>query len=434
MTPLELLNHLQGSNESLAEVIGNKDYLDIRSNYGEWRFGMDTLRQVEGLFPKKASWPTQTIVARLNGTALNAMWFKTPHGYLVGINGGLVDAIRLIAHDVFGELEVTENWPIDRTLTFPDGAHTRAADRIRHRIGAFLEMGFPLGLDQTVPADGPPSSFVTALVATSLQFVVLHEVTHLVLGHDQKPVAMLQNISTPAQLATYSIAQEMQADDVAVRLHMRLGDSDSSGIRFAGVVLFFSVLSLFERYSRYQQAYDTPHQHPPAFERLYRLRMAIQFGDGDRYFGLPTTEGVRLARADVPADPLQLEVADMLSSDLIRVFRAFEADSDGPPSPIMTALNRNSDRELTQDDIDIFFEEIVRWIVLGSPTRVARHLAELHHHAVHDLNERNVREGDLQLFKNATILINVTIERLENLDHALFQTATKEFHTFSGHR
>ncbi len=427
MTPLDLLEQLQGSRKSLAKAIGHRDYLELRQCSGEWDFGMEMLRQVEALGPSKGSWLSTTTIAVLNSAALNAMWFKTPRGQLVGINRGLVDATRLIAYDVFGELRPLEDWPQSKKMSFADGAYERAAGRLRDRVGAFLETGFPLGLDQVAPDRGPPREFVSALVSNALQFVVLHEIAHLVLGHDRKPVALLENERTPAQLATYSMGQELQADEIALRLHMRLGGIEGRGVRFAGVVLFFSVLSLFERYSRYQQVYDTPHAHPPAFERLYRLRMAIQFGDGDRYFGLTDGEGVRLARADVVAEPGQLEFADVLSSTLIRVIGIVEGNSEGLFSPIMSALNRNADGELTQKDVEMFSEEVVRWMVLGSPARVAKHLGELYHHAMQDLKEGNVSDDDLQLFKNGRTLITKAMEKVAGIDHELFRTATKEF-------
>ena len=162
----------------------------------------------------------------------------------------------------------------------------------------------------------------------------------------------------------------------------------------------------------------------PLSLNFYRERLISIRGD--------TSDGVRYARADLVAESRQLEFADVLSSTLIQVIRIFEGKSDGLPSPIMTALNRNADRELTLTDVETFSEEVVRWMVLGSPTRVVKHLAELYFHAMRGLKEGNVPDRDLQLFENGTTLIRKAMKKVAGIDHQLFRTATEEFDSVTG--
>lgn len=123
-----------------------------------------------------------------------------------------METIRLIAFDVFGYGDEAE----DEALVL--GTHDpQAATRVAERIGAFMELGAPLGNASSPSNRRRP--FVGGLVEDALQFLILHEFAHICLGHDRDDVRLLKSDHNDLQIATFSMGQEHQADRLALRLH-----------------------------------------------------------------------------------------------------------------------------------------------------------------------------------------------------------------------
>jgi hypothetical protein len=89
--------------------------------------------------------------------------------------------------------------------------------------------------------------FVNALVEDAMQFLVLHEFAHILLGHDRGEVRLLRNRMVDLQIATFSIGQEHQADRLAARLHASMRRTSAEGypgMEFVGPTLLFGLLGL----------------------------------------------------------------------------------------------------------------------------------------------------------------------------------------------
>jgi hypothetical protein len=250
---------------------------------------------------------------------------------------------------------------------------------VRARIGAFLETGFPLASEPPTAVSDRHRSLVDALIADALRFALLHEVAHILLLHDRAPQMVLRNRYTATAITVFSIEAEHQADDLAVRLHSSLRSTEDlkfPGMEFAGVVLFFGVLALFERVKNYQQAFDTPHHHPPAYERLYRVRLKLSKGDGYKYWAIPEESGIRLARMELEPSPVAIEFGDAVASVMLGVLRgvAQEGELFSPMNSLMnTFLDGADERKAMSTTCD----KLSEWFFLGSPEKIMQHLAEM---------------------------------------------------------
>lgn len=111
----------------------------------------------------------------------------------------------------------------------------------------------------------------------------------------------------------------------------------------------------------------------------------------------------------------------------IQVISIFEGNAEGIASPMLTLLTENADEELTSENIHDFCETVIRWMVLGSPTRVTQHLAELYRHAMQDMEAGVVPESDHQMMMNGIVKARAAMEKVASIDHSLFRTAAKEF-------
>jgi hypothetical protein len=187
-----------------------------------------------------------------------------------------------------------------------------------------------------------------------------------------------KNRYTTTAIAVFSMEAEHQADDLAIRLHASLRSTEDlnfPGMEFAGVVLFFGVLALFERHQNYAKAFDTPHNHPPAYERLYRLRLELSAGSGHKYWTIP--DGMfRCARMDLEPSATAVEFGDAVARVMLDILRsvAQEGELFSPMDSLMNSfLDQTDEGKATKTTCD----KLSEWFYLGSPTRIMQHLAEL---------------------------------------------------------
>jgi hypothetical protein len=417
----------QTDRDAFRTVIDDEALLKMRAETGPWAFGMQTLESAIAAFLPGVKWKDRIEICLLNEPSLNATWFKMPHekdAFVIGINAGLVETLHLIALDVFGYANENEG----ETLKFSRG-DSKAASRVASRVGAFLEIGVPLGMAEEGISD-KRSAFVKAIVEDAWQFLVLHELAHIFLGHDRGDVNLLRNRMLDLQIATFSIGQEHQADRLAGRLHSAMRRTSAQrfpGMEFAGPTLFFGVLGLFERYTRYQAAYDTPHAHPHAYERLYRLRVNLSAGDGHQFWAVPGDEGFKLARMELEANPEAVKFADAVATSLISVLEMVE--ENGIPSPINHVFNNYANGDLTDAKVSSFSNELFRWLLLGSPNRLISHLSEAYRASLQD-NDRADNASDKQFHSNSIRLIDEFIVRARCIQDHSVQRALQTFGSY----
>lgn len=195
-------------------------------------------------------------------------------------------------------------------------------------------------------------------------------------------------------------------------------------VEFAGPTLYFGVLGVFERYLRYATVFDNPHSHPPAYERLHRLRVRLAMGDGHQYWSVKSGDGFQLAGMDLDANPEAIRFADALSASLLAVLEGVEAERD-MPSPLLTLVNRFGDRELSETSKSEFRSEICRWLALGSPKKVIQHLREGHNSAAQNIfSVKN--EGDRVFWVNSDAYLSDSIDYISQIEDRTVQGALQK--------
>ncbi|MGK5060332.1 hypothetical protein ACQ4WY_25700 [Janthinobacterium sp. LB2P49] len=400
----------------------NEEVYRLRGVDGEWQFGSDTIASAAHFFLNGQPLSSRIEVGLVNEPSMTATWFKKPDeqdAYAIGINQGLITALETIAFDVFGYGKEEDGEPL-RLGTY----EKVAAERVAERVAAFLEIGCPLGNAVSPSAQRVP--FVKALVEDAMQFLVLHEFAHILLGHDRGHVHLLRNRMVDLQIATFSIGQEHAADKLAARLHASIRRSSAQsfpGLEFSGPTLFFSVLGLFERYARYKAAFETPHAHPNAYERLYRLRVEFTTGGGHMYWSIPQGDSQTLARTDLEPNPDAVKFADAIAKSLLNVIEEIEG-SEMLPSPFNSIFNRFCAADITPHVNDEFFHEIALWLFLGSPTKVIQHLVEARNGIAHSMAE-NPSEDDSIFLERSKCLIDSVIPRINQIKDYSVQQALR---------
>ena len=344
---------------------------------------------------------------------MTATWFKKPdeqEAFAIGINQGLIGTLEAIAFDVFGYGNEGDGEPL-LLGTYDKGA----AERVAERVGAFLEIGYPLGNAVTPSPRRVP--FVKALVEDAMQFLVLHEFAHILLGHDRGEVHLLRNRMVDLQIATFSIGQEHAADKLAARLHASMRRSSAKsfpGLEFSRPDVVLRVLGLFERYARYKAVFENPHAHPNAYERLYRLRVEFTTGGGHMYWPIPQGDSQTLARTDLEPNPDAVKFSDAIAKSLLSVIEEIEG-SEMLPSPFNGIFNRFCGADITPDVKDEFFHEIARWLFLGSPKKVIQHLAEARNGVAHGMGGILSEDNSIFLVRSKT-LIDSVIPRINQIE------------------
>lgn len=386
---------------------------------GVWPFGQETISLAASYFLQSDNLGEKIEIGLVNGAALNATWYKVPEQpdvYAIGINVGLINTLKVVAYDIFGYGDEADDEPLRL------GHHDAdAASRVSERLGAFLELGCPLG-NATNPSERR-TAFVRALLDDAYQFVVLHEFAHIALGHDRGDVRLLRKQLSDVQIATFSIGQEHQADQLAARLHAsirRTSTQQFPGMEFAGPTLFLGILGLFERYSRHQATFDTPHSHPPAYERLYRLRVGLTSGKGHMYWPVHK-DGSRLARMELKPNPKAVEFSDAIGASLLAAIEQVEA-SKTLPSPITDLVNRFASAPIGNDSKEVFRSETARWMLMGSPEKVLQHVSE-GIRSVDDNIKSGESEEDVEFWTNARVLLLDTVAYISKIRDICVQDA-----------
>lgn len=408
----EFLSKFNATRGAFRGLISD-EVIALRDGEAFWPFGEETLSFAREYFAQGGGGGLNVQIGLVNDSSMTATWYRIPdaeNAYAIAISRGFVDAIKLIVTDVFGH--GAEENEAEIVLGAHDGAASR---RVAERVATYLEIGFPLG--DVKPPTELRAPLVHAIVEDALQFLVLHEFAHILLGHNRGEVHLLRNRMVDLQIATFSIGQEHQADRLAARLHASMRRESArniAGMEFAGPTVFFGVLGLFERYTRYQAAFDSPHAHPPAYERLYRLRVYYSSGDGHMYWSLPDSAGLRLARLDLDPHPEAIKFSDAIAKSLLSVLEQVE-ETDSLRSPMNELFNSLASRELDDSVKGECWSEICRWLYLGSPLKILQHIAEARTNVRADLLGTPTAEDHIFLKRSAELIDNL-VERIADLN------------------
>jgi hypothetical protein len=417
------LARFQTQRTAFKGIVRNEVF-QLRDHEGAWEFGQDIIQNAARVFLNDNDLASRIEIGLVNEPSMTATWYKrpdTPDSYLIAVNAGLVTALSAIAYDVFGYGDEAEGEAL--LLGHKDGA---AAERVAERISAFLEVGFPLG--NAVSPSPRRAPFVKVLINEALRFLVLHEFAHILLRHDRGDVHLLRNKMVDLQIATFSIGQEHQADQMANMLHALMSRSAGlkfPGMEFAGPSLLFGLLGIFERYTRYQAAFDSPHAHPNAYERLYRLRVAFTSGTNAGY--IPIFQGgvLHTARPFAEPNPEAVRFSDAIAQSLLTVLSAIET-KQMLPSPFNVLFNRYCESDLSGDQMEEFWAEIARWLFLGSPIKVMHHLAELKQSGEEEL-KTETDAGQRAFLGRALLLIAEVISRMRLVEDYSVKQALRKY-------
>ncbi|MBE1505798.1 hypothetical protein [Rhizobium viscosum] len=406
------LAHFQTQRSAFKNIVP-EDVFRLRSYEGTWDFGQEVITNAGRMFLNDSELGARIEIGLVNEPSMTATWYKhpdTPDSYVIAVNAGLVTALNVIAFDIFGYGDEVDDEPL--LLGHHDAA---AAERVSERIAAFLEVGFPLG--NGLAPSSRRSPFVEALVADAIQFLILHEFAHIVLRHDRGDVHLLRDKRVDLQIATFSIGQEHQADDLAGRLHALMRRPEGTkfaGMEFGGPSLFFGLLGLFERYTRYRDAFDSPHAHPNAYERLYRLRVAFTAGSRSGYVPVFSDGNLNLARPFAEPNPEAVRFSDAIAQSLLSVLASIE-EKQLLPSPINNLFNQYCEGDLSNDKKEQFWQEIARWLFIGSPIKIIHHLAELRRSAEEQLKMES-DEGHRAFVLRALALTADVVNRMRTIE------------------
>ncbi|MGB2711367.1 MAG: hypothetical protein WBC33_07605 [Conexibacter sp.] len=223
----------------------------------------------------------RVLPAEITTTDINAHTLRAGNGgWLILINTGLITfayktaralatRVRFYDPDGDGAPEADEPPPEDLDVT---------AQLIATPIDWYLEAGIPLGPD--FPITNQQMALANDLATAAEQFVVAHELAHQLLGHVADGTRSMLVAGATVDALNVSHQQELDADALGLKLVLESitsGDQFEYAVAYAGVELFFLVVSLLEEYAAAPESAT----HPPAARRLESIRAALASGVED---------------------------------------------------------------------------------------------------------------------------------------------------------
>ncbi|KGT73050.1 hypothetical protein MA20_46735 [Bradyrhizobium japonicum] len=175
----------------------------------------------------------------------------------------------------------------------------------------------------------------------AIQFLLLHECGHVAAG----------DLSTTD---TSHFEMEFAADGFAFR--ELIGSADGDDVAISGTLGAWLILTLAAWIEDLSQE-TAPRSHPPARERLERLRAYL-----------------RSREQEQPSMTRALEVFDAMASMQKRLFE--EAKSAGVLT-MESPLSRFLSMCAQTGRHEMFYDQLPRWLLFGAPSRLCRELARL---------------------------------------------------------
>jgi hypothetical protein len=176
---------------------------------------------------------------------------------------------------------------------------------------------------------------------------------------------------------------------------------------------------------RDRDVFDSPHAHPNAYERLYRLRVAFTAGSSSGYMRVFLDGNLNLARPLAEPNPEAVRFSDAIAQSLLSVLSTIE-EKQMLPSPFKTLFNRYCEDDLSNGQIDQFWREIARWLFIGSPVKIVHHLAELKRSTEEEL--KTEIEDDRRAFvSRARTLIAEVVNRMRMIEDYSVKQALRKY-------
>lgn len=342
----------------------------------------------------RIGWPEQ-MRQRVAGGAVNSseLWARAfpadqndNPGWAILISEGLFSFFKDVLALIFmGVLIEKDQVQIKETLLESD------SKRLAELLGSFLEIGMPsLGFSRNL-AEGQ-RELCDVVYEAGIEFILFHELMHVQQGHHEAAAAR-ETRTTLLEEAVPNHREEFEADRLGFGILLRTWKG-RHGIAFAGASLLLQSLMLLERYPSQLQARRT---HPPAAERLLRMR-----ADAPKVFSLlqdrldevRSFENGLSRRLQLISDELP-QVSEAVASPWNDLFRKC---ADIQTSPVPESLQLQ------------FLSQAVSWIVLGDFQITCSGLGELWKNA--DTNLRRLKgaaaspdPADLSFYANACALI-----------------------------
>jgi hypothetical protein len=314
-------------------------------------------------FLRPGHWDPQliegTAAGLVNHSEIDARTYQVPPSdcWVIGLSSGLLPTLRFIAQAVLRPTEVSEK-DGGQMIHFDisESSLAEAAHELGSCLGGILEIGYPVPTHCTKEHVGAMSLSLAVLGA---RFVYQHELSHLLLKHEQHPV--LPDDRTFFQQAVRNHADEFAADRSALTL-MALGHRASDhdlALTYAGASLFLQVLQWLDGFR--DRAPDT---HPTPGARLDRLRILAP-------------DIIDRARPNAFASAQSLE--DNLHRMFVRLQDRLSSDLSLLSSPVNKAMNHLSQPNETpsEEALKHFVGEVAWWLTLGNPEMVMTSLGQM---------------------------------------------------------
>jgi len=352
---------------------------------------------------KRIGWPEE-MRRRVEGGTVNSaeLWARAFEADDRADKGWAI----LVSEALFGFFKDVVNLTISgvsfendriRVDQVPVDPHTKQLSKL---LGGFLELGVP-SVAFRPPLDEQQLGFCGAAYEAGIEFVLLHELMHVMRGHHQAARGRAVK-TTILEEAVHNHREEFEADKLGFALLLRTWPRRRA-IAFAGASLLLQSLMLLERYPSYVQARRT---HPPAAERLQRLRSdapEVFLALGHKFEEVRSLEDALSHRLQAVADELPQESAPIVSpwNDL------FRECADIGRSPVPEAAQFH------------FLSQTVRWIVMGDSQVTCATLGELWGNGQIKRNElkrlgSGADPGDVAFYSNVCELVALLVKWLRD--------------------
>jgi hypothetical protein len=276
--------------------------------------------------------------------------------------------------------------------------------RLAEILGSYIETGIP-SVGITHKLHEGQLRLCEAVYESGIEFILFHELMHVMKGHHEAAAGRAVK-TTLLQEAVHNHREEFEADKLGFALLLRTWKGRHE-IAFTGTSLLLQSLMLLERYPSLLQVRRT---HPPAAERLLRLR-----ADAPGVFSLlqdnldevRSLENALSHRLQLVADGLPQE-----SEPIVSPWNGlFGTCADIQTSPVPEPLQLR------------FISQAITWIVLGDRQIACSTLGEAWRNA--EANLQNLKQlpssadpGDLRFYANACSLVVRLVDWLRDQGEA----------------
>lgn len=300
-----------------------------------------------------------TAAGLVHHAEIDARTYRVPPSkcWVIGLSSGLLPTLRFVARAVLEAALISEtNEEFTIAFEHSDAAITEAARRLGRCLGGILELGYPV---VRRCSNTHAETLSLSLGVLGARFAYQHELSHLLLKHEQRPI--IPNDRSYIQQAVRNHSDEFGADRSALTL-MALGHRASDqdlALTYAGSSFFLQVLQWLDRFRGH-----SPDTHPTPGARLDRIRLLA-----------PNI--LNSARPNGFSHAHSLE--DFLHRLFVEVQTRLEADVTLIWSPVNEVVGRLSepDKSPSEEAAQRFISQVALWLTLGIPEKVMTSLGQM---------------------------------------------------------